>query len=100
MQEWIEDLENEYIHFGDYDVEGIGIYINKIIPRLKKSKKYSMFIPENIEFLIKEYGSRELFEKQRKLEDMIIVDEKIIALKEMILKYKKCLEQEGLTHFS
>ena len=66
MREWIETLENEYIHFGDYDLSGINIYINEMIPRLKKSKKYSMFIPFNIESLIDKYGDRELFEKQKR----------------------------------
>ena len=39
MLEWIESLENEYVHFGDYDLAGINIYLSKIILRLKKSKK-------------------------------------------------------------
>ena len=51
MLEWISNLENEYIHFGDYDLAGVNIYLNKVLPRLS-SKKYSMFIPNNIEQLI------------------------------------------------
>jgi len=99
MREWIEDLENEYIHFGDYDLAGISIYINDIIPRLKKSKKYSMFIPENIEFLIKEYGDRELFEKQKRYLNMKLDDERVMKLKRIIEKYKKGLEQEALAFY-
>jgi len=99
MREWIETLENEYIHFGDYDLAGINIYVNEIIPRLKKAKKYSMFIPKNIEFLIKEYGDRELFEKQKKYLNMNLDDKDIYELKEIIKKYKKGLEQEGLAFY-
>jgi len=99
MREWIETLENEYIHFGDYDLAGINIYINEIVPRLKKSKKYSMFIPSNIELLIKEYGDRGLFEKQKRYLEMNIEDKGIYELKETIRKYKKGLEQEGLYLF-
>jgi len=97
MREWIEDLENEYIHFGDYDLAGISIYVNDIIPRLKKSKKYSMLIPDNIEFLIKEYGDREIFEKQKRYLNMKLDDERVMELKRIIEKYKKGLEQEGLS---
>jgi len=92
MREWISTIENEYIHFGDYDLAGINIYINEIVPRLKLAKKHSMFIPSNIEFLIKEYGDRELFEKQKKYLNMKLENEKIIELKNIIEKYKRGLE--------
>ncbi len=96
MLEWISDLENEYIHFGDYDLAGINIYLNKIIPRLNKSKKYSMFIPKNIEQLIKNHGDIELYEKQTRYKDLLVNDRKINDLKKIIIKYKKAIEQEGL----
>lgn len=94
MLEWIGTLENEYIHFGDYDIAGINIYLNTIIPRLKKSKKHSMFIPDNIEYLIQEHGDYELYEKQYK--NLVTNDFKINKLIKNINKYKKSLEQEGL----
>ncbi len=97
MLEWIGSLENEYIHFGDYDLAGIHIYLNEIVPRLKNSKSYSMFIPENIEELIKQYGNRELFEKQKRYLSIEPKETSLIELKKIILKYKKGLEQEGLS---
>ncbi len=96
MLEWIGNLENEYIHFGDYDLAGINIYLNKIIPRLKKSKKYSMFIPDNIEYLIHEHGDVELFEKQIEYKNLVVNDLKLNSLKEIIKNEKKAIEQEGL----
>jgi len=96
MREWIETLENEYIHFGDYDLAGINIFINEIVPRLKKSKKHSMFIPHNIEFLLKEYGNRGLFETQKKYLNLKVKEENVLNLKRIIEKYKKGLEQEAL----
>lgn len=99
MWEWIETLENEYIHFGDYDLAGINIYLNTIVPRLKKCKKHSMFIPQNIEELIKEHGDRELYGKQVAYKNMDIVDTEVLNLKNIICYYKKSLEQEGLHHF-
>jgi hypothetical protein len=100
MREWIETIENEYIHFGDYDLAGINIYLNDIVPRLKKSKKYSMFIPDNIEYLIKEYGDSDIFQKQIKYKDIVVNDLKIDKLKKIIKKYKKGLEQEGLYYLT
>ena len=96
MWEWIEGLENEYIHFGDYDLAGINIYLNTIVPRLRKCKKHSMFIPQNIEQLIKEHGDRELYEQQVSYKNLVVNNSDISRLKDIICHYKKSLEQEGL----
>lgn len=96
MLEWIKSLNNEYIHFGDYDLAGIKIYLNEILPRLKRSKKHSMFIPKNIECMIEKHGDHELYEKQKQYEDLHSSDEEINGLIKTIRTYKKSLEQEGL----
>ena len=94
--QWIEDKENEYIHFGDYDLAGINIYLNTVVPRLKKSKKHSMFIPKNIESLIKKSKNSELYKDQQQYKNLHTSDENINALIKIIHKYKSGLEQEGL----
>jgi len=97
MREWISNLENEYIHFGDYDLAGIHIYINEIVPKLKKSKKFSMFIPDNIEYLIEEFGDFGTFKDQKeKYKNIIVKDSKINVLQKIIRDKKKGLEQEGI----
>ena len=96
MLEWIATLENEYIHFGDYDLAGINIYLNKIVPKLQNSKRYSMFIPDNIEFLIEEHGDCELYEKQKQYKNLMTDDVKINALIQSIQDNKKSIEQEGV----
>jgi len=96
MLEWIKSIENEYIHFGDYDLAGISIYLDKIIPRLLKSKKYSMFIPENIEELIQKHGDTQLYKQQIESKHLTVKDKKIESLIKIIDKYKKGIEQEGL----
>ena len=100
MLEWIENVENEYVHFGDYDLAGINIYLNKIIPRLKKSQKYSFFIPENIDYLIHNYGNSSLYEQQKqKYKNLETKDEKIKELMELIRNEKKSIEQEGILEY-
>ena len=97
MREWISSLENEYIHFGDYDLAGIHIYINEIVPRLRNSKRYSMFIPDNIEYLIHEYGDLEIFKNQKeKYKNLTVLDNGVNKLQKIIKNEKKGLEQEGL----
>ena len=97
MLEWISSLENEYVHFGDYDLAGVNIYLNKIIPRLLKSQKYSMFIPHNIEQLIEKYGNSELYENQKQYQNLLSNDAEVNSLIEVIMKHKKGIEQEGLS---
>ena len=96
MLEWINGLENEYIHFGDYDLAGINIYLNKIVPKLSKAQKYSMFIPENIKEIIEEHGDAALYQQQIQYKDLVVEDKKINDLKKIINDNKKAIEQEGL----
>jgi len=97
MLEWIETLQNEYIHFGDYDLDGVNIYLNKVFPRLKKAKKISMFIPENIEKLIFESKNFELYKKQNRFKEFKTTDIAVQRLLKIIEKYKRGFEQEGLS---
>jgi len=96
MLEWISDLENEYIHFGDYDLAGVNIYLNKVLPHIL-SKNYSMFIPDNIEELIEKYGNSELYEKQKQYKNLNCDDIRVNDLVNTIRKFKKVIEQEGLS---
>jgi len=98
MLKWIANLENEYIHFGDYDLAGVNIYLNKVLPRLKKSKKYSFSIPNNIEVLIEKHGNSKLHEKQKQYKNLLSDDVEVNRLVEVIRKFKKGFEQEGLSH--
>lgn len=96
MLEWLSTLENRYIHFGDYDLAGINIYLNKVVPRLSSSKKYNMYIPDDIEQLIEQYGNSELYENQKQYKSLLSNDDEINRLIEIIFKFKKGIEQEGL----
>jgi len=92
---WLQSIPNKYLHFGDFDFAGIGIYLNEYKKYL--ADKASFFIPTDIEKIIVTYGNRERYDIQKG-----IIDEKRIEeenLKELITlfhKYKKGLDQEIL----
>ncbi|MHB0756872.1 DUF7281 domain-containing protein [Polaribacter sp. M15] len=89
---WMKSIPNNYMHFGDFDIAGIGIYINEYKKHL--SEKASLFIPENIKIDLKK-GNRERYDKQRinfKIDD--IQEPKVLDLIELIKKEKKGLDQE------
>ncbi len=90
--EFLQDTQNKTIYFGDFDLAGIDIFQTQILPR---NKNIELFIPQNIEELIKEYGNRELFSKQfSKYKNIFSQNIKIQNLIEFIKHEQKSLEQE------
>lgn len=90
---WMISIPNNYLHFGDFDLAGIGIYLNEYKKHL--GLKATFFIPENIKSILREYGNRERFNKQKlnfKIED--IQESGIRDLVEIIMFEKKGLDQE------
>ncbi|MBU3015006.1 hypothetical protein KO488_09580 [Poseidonibacter lekithochrous] len=95
---WLETFKGEYIHFGDFDLAGINIYLNTIIPRLKKCKKHSFLIPENIYKIIKEKDYKKDYSHQTKYENIESKDDFILQeLIDFIKTNKITLEQEMLS---
>ncbi len=92
---WLQSIPNKYLHFGDFDFAGIGIYLNEFKKYL--GDKAEFFIPENIEDLIKNFGNKNCYDIQKinfNVKD--IVEEKLLELIGLIHKEKKGLEQEVL----
>ena len=92
MLEFIKNIKNRIIYFGDFDLAGIDIFQTQI---KKRNKNIEFFIPKKIEELIEKYGNRTLFSKQwNKYNNIISEDDKIQQLINIIIKYQKGLEQE------
>lgn len=92
---WLQSIPNKYIHFGDFDFAGIGIYLNEYKKHL--SDKATFFVPENIDFLISENGSKERYNKQKvNFDEKTIQEEKLTELIKLIHRNKKGLDQERL----
>ena len=85
---WMKSIPNDYLHFGDFDIAGIGIYLNEYKKHL--SQKATFFIPKNIKNILRKNGNRERFNKQKtnfKKED--IQESKILDLIEIINSEKR-----------
>lgn len=91
---WMKSNQNQYLHFGDFDFEGIRIYKDEYQKHLEDRSAF--FIPLNIEFLLNKYGNGELYDKQYKFQKSFTLGKEIDELVELFHKYKKCLEQEIL----
>lgn len=94
---WLESFSGEYIHFGDFDLAGINIYLNIIVPRLKKAKSHSFLIPDNIYKIIKEKNYQKDYSNQTRYLNITSKEDKNLQkLIEFIKTHKTTIEQEAL----
>ena len=97
---WLESFCGEYIHFGDFDLAGINIYLNTIVPKLKKAKSHSFLIPDNIYEIIKEKNYMVDYSNQtRYLNITSKKDKDLQKLIEFIKNNKITIEQEDLSKY-
>lgn len=90
---WLQSIPNDYIHFGDFDFAGIGIYINEFHKHIKGKASY--FTPENIDFLLKKSGSKKRYNEQKINFDINnITEDNLLKLIASIHQHKKGLDQE------
>ncbi len=101
---WLQSIPNNYLHFGDFDFAGIGIYLNEFKKHL--GGRTTFFVPENIDKLIADNGNKKRYDEQKiNFEIKSIREENLLRLIDIIHKYRKGLDQEILinelkhTHF-
>ncbi|CAN5260955.1 hypothetical protein BH23BAC1_BH23BAC1_18740 [soil metagenome] len=97
---WLKNIPNPYLHYGDFDFMGINIYQNEY--KRKLGKKASFFIPDEIEKYLQK-GSKALYNKQfhlqPKFDKLEEEKEQILGLIGHMHAYKKMLEQEYLINY-
>lgn len=90
---WLQSISNRYVHFGDFDLAGIHIFLAEFHSRL--GSRSSFLIPKDIESRLSQ-GSRERYDCQyqrfRHLECDIPSLQHTIDL---INKFHRCYDQEG-----
>jgi hypothetical protein len=96
---WLESFEGEYLHFGDFDLAGINIYLNTVVPKLKNCKKHSFLMPNNIYNIMKEKNYKKDYSNQLRYFNNIESKNDLILqeLIEFIKSNKITIEQEALS---
>lgn len=94
IYKYLNYLQNEIVYFGDIDLAAISIYMNEI--KVKVLNKSSFFIPQNIEYLLKESDSKLYFKQYEKYKNLKSEEEYLNKLILLMHKYKTTLEQEFL----
>lgn len=97
VTEWLNLHSNPVLHFGDFDLAGLKIYVTEFRNKLTPGRcRY--FFPPNLESLMKKFGNRSLYDRQLqyvKNIDFSLYPEVQLPL-EIIRRNKKGLEQEIL----
>jgi len=81
------------LYFADFDLAGILIYQKEF----QNISSIELFIPKNIENIIKQYGSKKLFDEQYSLnqyKNLTSSNTQIDRLVKIIKREQKALEQE------
>lgn len=93
LRSWLQTIPNRYIHFGDFDLAGINIFLTEFNAYL--GARSSFLIPSDIEERIAK-GSIERYNDQyQKFRSVNSNIPEIHHLIDIINKYHKCYDQEG-----
>ena len=91
LRSWLQMIPNRYIHFGDFDLAGIHIFLTEFYAHL--GARSSFLIPQDIEERIAK-GSLERYNDQYARYSRITSDIKEIqALIDLFNKYHRCYDQ-------
>lgn len=90
---WLQTIPNPYIHFGDFDLAGINIFLTEFCQHL--GERATFLIPKDIESRLKN-GSAERYNDQYQRFHTLGADiPQIQSLIDLINKYHRCYDQEG-----
>lgn len=93
LRTWLERIPNLYVHFGDFDLAGIHIFLSEFHKYL--GERASFLIPHDIEERL-QHGSMERYNAQyNKFKNISSDVPSLQLLINMINKYHRCYDQEG-----
>lgn len=91
---WLLAVPNLYVHFGDFDLAGIHIYLTEFYRHL--GDRASFYVPDDIEVRLESSGSRERYNTQfQRFGKMEVTDTRVLPLIQLIHRYQRGYDQEG-----
>lgn len=93
LRSWLQGIPNRYVHFGDFDLAGIHIFLTEFEPFV--GARASFLIPSDIDERLRG-GSMERFNSQfARFRHLRSDRPDLQALIELILRHHRCYDQEG-----
>lgn len=93
LAEWLRIIPNRYLHFGDFDLAGIDIFLTQFRPVV--GNRGSFLIPSDIEARIS-HGSRHRYDEQYpRYGNLTTTDPDLMRLIDIIHRHRRAYDQEG-----
>lgn len=90
---WLQGIPNKYVHFGDFDLAGVHIYLTEFYARL--GERAAFFVPDDIEKRLSN-GSRERYDVQfERFGNIKVSDVRVQRLVGLIHRHHRGYDQEG-----
>ena len=93
LRSWLQNIPNRYIHFGDFDLAGINIFLTEFQKYL--GDRASFLIPSDIEQRLSQGSSVRYNAQYGKFHTLHCSDKDLQSLVDLINKYHRCYDQEG-----
>ena len=93
LRNWLMGIPNRYVHFGDFDLAGIHIFVTEFHKYL--GDRASFLIPSDIEQRLTQGSATRYNIQYNKFHTLRCTDTKLQSLIELIMNYHKCYDQEG-----
>lgn len=93
LRSWLQTIPNRYVHFGDFDLAGISIFLTEFHAYL--GERSSFFIPSDIEQRLPNGSSERYNAQYLKFKNIKTNNPYLQHLIDTINKYHRCYDQEG-----
>lgn len=93
LRSWLQSISNRYVHFGDFDLAGINIFLTEF--QLHLGNRSSFLIPRDIEQRLAKGSSERYIDQYVRFKNIKSNIKEIQILIDLINKYHRCYDQEG-----
>lgn len=94
LRKWLSSIPNHYLHFGDFDLAGVNIFLVEFQQYLGKERS-SYFIPDDIDTRLKSGSQRRYDEQYSRFKDVKSDMLELQKLIDLIHHERKGYDQEG-----
>ena len=93
LRNWLLNIKNKYVHFGDFDLAGIHIFLTEFYKHL--GNRSSFLIPSDIELRLSKGSSTRYNEQYGKYHTLSCDIPNLQSLIDLVNKYHRGYDQEG-----
>ncbi len=93
LRSWLQGITNRYVHFGDFDLAGINIFLTEFHRYIGNRSSY--LIPSDIELRLAKGSPTRYNEQYEKYHELRCDGNRIQLLIDLINKYHRGYDQEG-----